>query len=86
MVSITEVITLVSVSPLGDATPLVGSSPGEVAVVVCVAPVGAGEPLVGTSPARAETESTQARATAPKNRFMVFSPLLACSRGLPFLF
>jgi hypothetical protein len=71
MVSITEVITLVSVSPLGDATPPVGSSPREVAVVWFV-PVGAGEPLVGTSPARAETENTHARATAPKNRFMVF--------------
>jgi len=72
MVSITEVIMLVSVSPLGDATPLVGTSPGEVAVVVCVVPVGAGEPAVGKSPARADAENKHARAIAPKNRFMGF--------------
>ncbi|HEX9543693.1 MAG TPA: hypothetical protein VF955_00825 [Pyrinomonadaceae bacterium] len=72
MVSITEVITLVSVSPLGDATPLVGSSPGEVAVVVCVVPVGAGDgdPPVGKSPAIVEAESTHAKAIAIKNRFI----------------
>ena len=76
MVNITEVIAFVSVSPLGDAIPLVGSSPG--AVVVCVIPLGPGDgaPPVGNSPARAETENTHARAIAPKNRFMVFSPLI----------
>lgn len=65
--------TLVSVSPLGDATPPVGKSPGAVAVV-SIGPLGAGDgtPLVGKSPARADTESTQAKAIAAKKRFMLF--------------
>lgn len=64
-----------------SAKPLVGNSPGE------VAPLGAGdvtppvgnspgdgdvEPPVGNSPAKVETESTNVRANAPKNRFITF--------------
>ena len=75
MVSITVVPMLSCVVPFGcgDATPLVGKSPG--AVVVCVVPLGAGEvtPLVGKSPARAEAERTHAKAVAAKNRFIFFS-------------
>lgn len=74
MVSITLVPTLSCVVPFvcGDTTPLVGKSPG--AVVVCVVPLGVGEvtPLVGKSPARAEAESTHAKAEAAKNRLIFF--------------
>ncbi len=41
------------------------------AMLLCVVGVGAGAPTVGMSPAIAETERTQVRVSATKNRFMV---------------